>query len=395
MLRKQHDMKQMLNKCRDVNSSRLPPVSLKIEKRLRSLINTINIDVTTESIKYLKSCYAQPECPEIDYDDLALPFSYLYFFENFWKSVSVFLQEPPQLANCIVDVGCGSGTTSLGYLTALDASLRETKWKIDISLIDRSQTQLALARKAFELACKEFRNLHVTPHFRRLGLQMWKPKKQSADAILFGHVLNENRLTARKLLDQAFSAIRDGGRIYIIERAHDPIWKVINDYVTNSALPFDGKVVRLRRNRRPMPHVERNKRCITTRYLVFRIPEKKQLANLLKLYFHAWRTHSISELEKIFEPDAEYYEKPYEPAFRGLERIKEYWKENVLTQQNIHIQILRVAYTAENAFAEWEATFERAKRRMKLRGALVLYVNPENRRVSTLYEYYRSKKYSE
>jgi hypothetical protein len=201
-------------------------------------------------------------------------------------------------------------------------------------------------------------------------------------------------LTAEMLLDKAFLAIRNCGRIYIIERAQDPIWKIISDYVTESALSFDGRVVKLRYNRGGlMSHAERDRDYVTTRYLVFRVPEKKQLPNLLKLYFHAWRTQSVGELEKIFEPNAEYHEKPYEPPFRGIEKIKEYWKENVLTQQNIRIQVLRVAYTTENAFAEWEATFERANRRVKLRGTLVLYISPENQRISTLYEYYRSKEY--
>jgi SAM-dependent methyltransferase len=394
MSRKQRDTRQMLINCRNVSSSILPSISFKIEKRLRSFIDTFNIDVTPESLKYLKSCYAQPECPEIDYDVLAMPFSYLYFFENFWKSVSVFSQKAPSLANCVVDIGCGSGTTTLGYLTALDASLREAKWKIDLLLIDRSQAQLDLARKVLELASKEFQNLQITPHFECLSLQEWKPRKQSADTILFGHVLNENRLTAGLLLEKAFSAIRSCGRIYIIERANDPIWKDIGDYVAESALPFDGKVVKIRRNRRGLMFRARtDKNYITARYLVLQIPERKQLVNLLRLYFHAWKTQSVDELEKIFEPTAEYYEKPYERPFRGIEQIREYWKKNVLTQRNIRIQILRVAYTTENAFAEWEAAFEQANCRVKLRGTLILYITPENQRISTLHEYYKSKKY--
>jgi hypothetical protein len=96
MPRKQRILGQMPSDLQSASISRLPPISFKIAKRLQSFIDAFNIDTTPENIEFLKSCYSQPECPEINYDDLALSFSHLYFFENFWKSISVFLQEPPQ-----------------------------------------------------------------------------------------------------------------------------------------------------------------------------------------------------------------------------------------------------------------------------------------------------------
>jgi SAM-dependent methyltransferase len=389
--KKQDNHREIMNYANE-KSSGLPEMLDRVAKSVESLLNSLGNNVTQASIDYLRYCYKQPLCPKIDYDHLAIPFAHSYFLENFWKSAITFQRETPMLARHIVDAGCGSCTTVLAYLASLEAYLSDTSWKTDVVLIDRSKTQLDLGKRILRCAFKEFRHLEIIPHFLCIDLKRWKPKRQSTDVILFGHVLNENRSRVEPLLDKAFSAVRDNGRIYIIERKNDSIWHAINDYVNKSAIPTRYGTTKLDTRQKNIRFQILSKDRIVTNYLVLRFPERKDFAQLLRRYFLAWRTRSPKIIEEIFDSNAEYYEKPFDPPLQGIKHIKKYWKEEVLCQQNVHIRILRVAYAGNNIFAEWEAHLTRQNKKMQIRGVLIMDIDPKSARIKTLREYYQSCK---
>lgn len=372
----------------------VPSNSRRLARRVQSFLSDLEAEHTWDDIGYLKSCFSQPECPQIDYDRFGASFAYWYLLENFWKAVSCFLQDRPPLARRIVDAGCGSGAVTIAYLAALDQALDDCRWIVDVTLIDRSERQLDLARKILLRVGAELRNLSIVPHYECIDLEDWKPQGQRVDAILFGHVLNENRPNLQQFLETAVSAVSNNGRIYIIERVDDAIWPAVRNWVPHLALPTSCGIAKLPTHALDSdcsPRITRRS-CLTTSYLTLRFPEHNYIADLVRSYFHAWQTQSVELLDKVFMPYAEYHEKPHEAPLRGLEQIRAYWREKVLTQRDISVAIRRVSYAGKEAFAEWEAEFSRAGDRVNLSGVVILKAGPEGERVTALHEYFRSHK---
>ena len=371
-----------------------PAIFYRVARRAHSLINRICRQASPDNVEYLRSSYSSSDYTEIDYDRFAEAFAYAYFLKNFWKASGTFLDERPPLARTVIDAGCGSGATILAYLSFLDHSLDQAKWQIKIVLMDRSKVQLRLARQMFEDACVEFNNLEVVTEFRHLDLRQWQPEDGSADSILFGHVLTENRKEIGSFLEKALCAVRESGRIYVIERTDDSVWPLVETYAPQLALPpcyglaeIDTKSIKLPR----LVDTER-KAYVKTRFLALHVPERKILVELLRLYFDAWRSQSVPMLDDLFAPFAEYHDKPHMPPHCGIERIRQYWREHVLSQMGTELKLLRVAYNGTEAFTEWNASFVQWNRKVRLTGALILKVDPDIRRVVALHEYYHSQK---
>ncbi len=212
----------------------------KIAESAWSFLSDLKDAKIWDDTNYLKDCFSQNTCPEIDYERYAMPFAYTYFLENFLKAASVFLRECPPRAKCIIDAGCGSGAGMLAYLAVLDQSLPDINWQIDVVLIDRSEAQLTIAKNILQLVKPQFQHLDIVPHYLDpMNLLNWEPQANSADCILFEHVLTENPFDVGSLLGKAFLALTGGGKIYIIERRREkePIWNIIDQIVSELAIP--------------------------------------------------------------------------------------------------------------------------------------------------------------
>lgn len=393
-----------LNECAMAIADPLPAAFRAIAKGTRALLPSLNkapappASATLARVRYLRACFAQDVCPQIDYDRYGMSFAYSYFMENYWKSAATFhqLQTPP--ARRIVDLGCGSGATALAYLTTLNAALgagpagraKHTVW---VQLLDRSQVQLRLAVDILQQAQRSLRHLDIRLEPLHLRLEEWEPAEAASDLVLLGHVLNENHGQAGPFLEKAVRAAREGGRICIIERKDDPIWPAVEACLGGWPLEARRGVISLATKglNLPVGHPAREKAVLRTGYLELRIPEQKVLASLLELYFEAWQAQSVDLLERIFAPDAEYHEKPYDPPLLGLDAIRHYWQEKVLPQRDVHVQVIRFGYSHNDAFAEWEARFGLEGQRVRVNGMLVLTVDLQTRRVTALHEYFRSQ----
>lgn len=371
-----------------------PDALQRIAMRAQSVLSRIGKRVSRHDVEFLKSSFAKPTYEYIDYDQFGEAFAYEYFIRNFWKAAGTFLKERPPLARRVVDAGTGSGATILAYLGFINEFVSDSKWKINVLLIDRSEVQLELVSSLLHNAIGELTNLDLTITFLNSDLRDWQPERNSADSILFGHVLTENKDNIDFFLEKAFSGVSENGRVYIIERKDDAIWSDIYMRSAELALPIcrGSVLVRVGVVGSMMRLTEAAYPEIRTKFLTLHIPEKKVVAELLRRYFDAWKTRSLSSLETIFSQDAEYHDKPHKSPFRGIEEVKRYWKEHVLTQKNIDLRILRVAYSGTDGFAEWEATFVQSETRVRLRGTLIIKANPEVSRAVALHEYYQSIK---
>ncbi len=374
----------------------LPPLFYDIAQSVQSfLINHDTESKLEDDIIYLQHNYSLRKCPEIDYDRYAEAFTYFYFLENFYKAASTFVQQPPPLAKHVTDAGAGSGAELLAYLAALEHSLDEESWTVHVTLLDRSQSQLALAEKLLDHVRPALHHLNILLCAQPIDLQDWTPKADSTDAVLFGHVLNENWSNVENFLAKSLLAVRGGGRIYITERCDDPVWDVINKESSKLLLSTSAGVTELELNRANLSDSPRLalKPYLKAAYLVLHCPKQKHLVQVARNYFRAWESQDVELLEDVFEWDAEYHEKPYARPLRGLEEIKSYWREKVLIQRDIHLRIFQVAYAIDEVFIEWETTFNNPNECVYLMGTLIIHVNPNDHRASSLREYFRTLKH--
>ncbi|MCL4519858.1 MAG: nuclear transport factor 2 family protein [Thaumarchaeota archaeon] len=331
-------------------------------------------------------------CPEIDYDLYGREFARSYFLENYWKAASVFHQEKQNRVRYIVDAGCGSGAASIAYLTTLNATLTSPA-HVDLILVDRSDEQLRLAKQMLDRVMPCLHNLNVHSSYTRSKIEDWLPTEDSADIVLLGHVLSENQgdQATDRILEKAFGAVSSRGRIFVLERPDDSIWKFIGDSIGNSALPSTYRETKFQTDEVIIPnyHQAARKHELRCRYVSIACPSHKHSARAVRLYFNAWRQQSTELIEDLFAQDGEYYEKPYEKPYRGHREITDYWRENVLEQKDIQLRIIRVALEDDTSFAEWEARFLRSGEHVHLKGALILSLHPDDHRVTSLREYYR------
>jgi SAM-dependent methyltransferase len=390
-----------LARCDLPSAIELPPASSAVADRVASFLPALrtrpgrNAVAIPAGLCHLRFCFEQEQCPPIDYDRYGRSFTYGFFLENYWKAVSIFGQLQIWPAECVIDAGCGSGAASLAYLTVADCAaesdLNGGKRTIRVELLDRSPTQLRLARKIYQQVTAAFEHLRADLGCRNLDLADWEPQDSSADVVLFSHVLNENRHLVRALFEKAVRALRDGGRIYVIERPDDSVWEIIEEHQREmplearygkAELPSGGLNL-------PADHPARSKAQIATSFLDLRLPRPKVLAQLLRLYFHAWQTQSLDLLEEVFAPHAEYHERPDRPPLVGLEAIRDYWRAKVLPQRDIRLTVQRFVYEGSRAFAEWQARFRLGDRHVQVDGRLALTVDPAARRVVALHECFR------
>lgn len=341
-------------------------------------------------LTFFQTCFSLSDCSQIDYDEKGDAFAYHYFINNFWKTAAAIINENQPICRRLIDAGCGSGASTIAYLGCLEASLRnlDEEWTIEIHLIDRSETQLSLAKEILEQVTPHLTHLRVKPRFSQVDLKQWNPDYEWAELLLLGHVLNEDPNIVNCVLEKAVHAVKASGTIFILERVNDTVWNNVHKQLKRVALPYYHGNAKINLD----IHDNRllRKPDLLTGYSTVRLPEEKRLAQLVQLYFQAWETRSTELLDSVFSNEAVYSEKPHESPLQGLSEIKRYWRENVLPQKNIVTEILSTAYTKAEAFVEWSAQFTKDQEDVNLQGVMVLSLDGEQTRIAMLREYFTS-----
>jgi hypothetical protein len=239
------------------------------------------------------------------------------------------------------------------------------------------------------------RYLKIAVEIRAIDLRDWQPEPDSADSVIFSHVLTENIGDVLPLISKALRAVCESGRVLIVERADDAVvWDAIDRALVSSLVPVTTQVVQIETGLIPKPHPQRiaEKRLLRTRYSTIHVPDRVYYTHLLGSYFRAWNEQSIDLLDEIFAPDAIYHEKPHEEPIKGLAAIKRYWDEHVLQQREISARVCDCAYVGNRIFAQWAAEFIYRDERINVKGILVLTIDSSQQRIQSLYECFRTKK---
>jgi SAM-dependent methyltransferase len=379
---------------RQVHTQQLPLKYNQIAAHVQSFLNGLESRVPNEHTYHLGRFYSRRETPNIDYDRYAPAFTFSYFLENYWKAGSVFEARHPAFSHTVIDIGCGSGATSLGYLTSLDNAVPVGAiWSVSLLLIDHSEVQLQLAKQLIEAVKDDLNRLNISVEERCADFQGLEIPAGTVDCLLLGHVLNENQSDLCLFLEKACAASAGGGQIYVIERIDDSVWGKIVAGVNKFAMPYvvGTTGVRTRDLEKHRSRRLAEKEHLYTKYLLADVPQNKSHAKLLRRYFEAWERQDPSLLPQIFTKNAEYHDKPFKRPRKGLGEIKEYWLKQVCRQTDVSTKVLSTAYTRDGVFVEWKANFSLGGRRVEVRGAMILLIEADTGLVHTLREYFRSQ----
>lgn len=341
---------------------------------------------------FLRQYYSSHKPKSVDYEIYGVSFSYAFFLENFWKTILVFLENPPGIRRNVLDIGAGSGASSLAYLAWLDTHIAPNLWHINVTFLDRSKKQLEFLQ--LFLRRFKFQHLDLNVNFIHQDFNDWEHDEDGFDLVLFGHMLNENIGHLSRILRKAEYVTSPNGKMYILERCDDELtWEKLNESASQLVLSnIRSRVTVDAANifRGNSPHLYK-KKSIATCYSSIQIAPDKNFHYVLQKYFEAWEKKSPELLDQVFSKEAEYEEKPFEVTYKGLREIKSYWREKVVPQDEIVISILRVHYVGNTALVKWHAGFQLGKEKFKeIKGIIEFTYDTSCRRIVRLEEYFRT-----
>lgn len=341
---------------------------------------------------------------DIDYDRFAESFAHLYWLRNYWKAVHFFEYEySPKFPILdgdfagdpfprVIVWGAGSAADTVALMAWLNENFPLNT--ISITLIDRSQKQLDLAKRLIREVEKVLDKATFRVSYQKLDIHKWNPESDSADTILMSHFLTENSGELHNLLKKAKYALRGRGEVIVIERERDAVWAKAAALFANLGISVydtdlsDDKLSYL------YPILKKEKlETITPHYVKASLPEKKYQADIVAKYFQAWRLQSLDLIDEIFSKDAVYDEKPgIEKTIRGIDGILNYWRLNPALQKNIHVYVRNVAYGDSTIVCAFEGNFDTPKQHIIIRGAMNFFIDPFAEKINKLTEYFGTEK---
>jgi SAM-dependent methyltransferase len=368
---------------------RFTAVALWARDRLNDLVPPAG---SSAQHAYLKRVFSQATSAGIDYERHAGAFARSFFLINYWKTVVALREQVSQPFERVIDLGCGSGATTLAALAWLSQQPRASR--CEVVLVDRSRAQLALAQELIARAVAELGLPATEISVIEADLAGSSEVSLEGDLVLLGHLLTENRSQVKPVLDRARQMTSAGGHILALERDDDEVWGEVQEVLGKIALPrsmvqrsFAAFPTRLNED---LP-VDGEGR-LRLRYLRLRVPQAKARVATVERYFRAWEEHDAGALGEVFSDAASYSFDPFQPPAYGLSEIRQYWEREVLPQAATTTAITAIAYSPDDAFIEWEARFARAEHAVRVIGVMIVTFTTDGERLSSLREYYRSEK---
>lgn len=121
-------------------------------------------------------------------------------------------------------------------------------------------------------------------------------------------------------------------------------------------------------------------------------PTKQDVREVLDIYVRAWVGQDPDLIVTIFTEDATYHERVLEAPIPNRDAIRRYWETKVVeSQANIKCEVLNVYLDGDTAIAEWEAEFDDLVRRVRKRMREIAVLTIEDRKITSLREYWSSE----
>lgn len=339
----------------------------------------------------LAHLYDHHAAPAVYTSELSIAFAAEFLTLNYDKYSATLEGAGLEDPRSVLDLGAGGGAFSAAALTWLSV----VRCAPDrLVLLDRSSAQLRLAKEL--LFDHRILTTGGGPQVsgRRVKVRLEhgdvldSPSSpgERHDLVLAGHVLTENIDRLPAVLGAIGGMMSSDGALLVVEQADDPVWDVLADAGRRAGFivsTSDSASVR-RRGDRPAG----------SRWALLR-PRDAWRRALLDKYISAWRRQDGSQLHAIFTADALYHEKPFDEPLRGLPGIEAYWSTVVAMQGNPRPRLRRVLAVGDEVVAEWQTVLGRELGghpvRSRVHGVLWVDVDPGQRRMSSLREYFRAE----
>lgn len=114
------------------------------DKLYKHKIFTKKIDSHDFWLKYKYKLFGRHLTKETNYDFWSISFNRTFFFKNLLKCLLFFQYFPDLETEQIIDIGCGAAPASIAFSVIM-------KNNIQVSLIDKSETQLKLALEFLDM----------------------------------------------------------------------------------------------------------------------------------------------------------------------------------------------------------------------------------------------------
>lgn len=321
----------------------------------------------------------------LDYDSDAAPFAYLYFAANYIKGYLV-AESCLDLADHplrILDVGCGSGASTAGVVSALAAKGHSIEQVVGV---DHSSTQLEWFEHVFAtwMNCEcPTTEVVLDQDDARNAIEEVVHEVGSYDLLILSYILCELPPNEQKaileLLDLAeteFLAIDNSQDGHPIFRTRRSDWKPLDLRGVHASLRFPPRLGLAPSPKYSSPHALS--------------PRTESRVSALDRYMQLWREHDVDGLKSFFAPDAE-YRIIGKRTFVGLPQIEAYWRENSREQCNVKCAIIVRDEWDSGAVAQWSATFLRVDKQARYYLAGMLWLSKNAGLVTRLVECFEKK----
>lgn len=326
------------------DSSRLPQ---HVEALLAELVRRENID--EERLVSLYQCVQGGGVP--DYDRDALVFAYLYFAANYAKARAALRTVEPLLGGTIVDLGAGSGASTIAILE----SLRAVGMSARVVAVDTSAPQVALLQKvlrAYGATLVDVRHMD------------WREAIATvrADVVVSAFLANE-------LGDEDAQEFFD----YSVGSKDSIVWLTLEHCPRGTILRTTGHESLIRYPSQGLDVWNLQARAALT--IAPKASHTGVARQRLLEYFCAWETHDVGGLDRIFHRHAKYRINGTR-VLDGIAAIAGYWSRNAVQQRDVRCEIHNMVDLGAQATCTWGAEFRRVDRGsfMKLQGRMRITV---------------------
>jgi SAM-dependent methyltransferase len=314
-----------------------------------------------------------------DYHVQGRAFTKKYLGDNYRKALAVLDRINPNTPATLLDLGSGSGAVPLAIM-ARAAELGDLCGAVlEVTLIDRSASQLRVARELIEASRQELGlHVHVVPLVADVAeLTAFKNR---FDIISAAHIITENPDEGQRIIDITVRASKPGGMVVLMDRGRDPTWLRCARLLSADPSWAHGSEAL-----QPPPSTEA-RRTWTVAWCATPPPPPVWMSTAVQGYFRAWRFQSIHELTTVFRTDATYQRGPFSEPIVGIDGIVSYWTSRVLVQESPNPRVERVLFGFNTAQIEWRSEFRLHGCSRLVVGTMSLDFDPVEQRIAALRE---------